>query len=173
MGSEVVTIAVGEKDTIFNIHKNLIRATSAFFYDVLRVDPATDETFALKNIEAAVFKLFVEFLYTKRVPAVSASMTPSTQALRTKQLCQLYAFADHFHLNFEIRNKIMDRIQDGFLIMDKLPEPGLVNGMCLSQLTLLLKSILTSLFTACPCSGPLPSCPPPHVPFILLMSPVN
>lgn len=132
MGSEVIAIVVGEKDTIFNIHKNLIRATSAFFYDMFRVDPTPGLRFALKEIDVAVFKLFIEFLYTKRVPAVSPSMTPQSQALRTKQLCQLYAFADQFHLNFEIRNKIMDRIQDGFLVMDKFPEPGLVRGMYLT-----------------------------------------
>jgi hypothetical protein len=127
---------------MFNIHKNLIRRTSAYFFDMYKTEPPAGRRFALNDEDPQVFKLFVEFLYTQRVPAVSTTMSDGARALRTKQLCQLYAFADRFQVQFEIRNRIMDKIQDGFAVLDKFPEPGLVQGMCPGRLSLGFKALL-------------------------------
>ena len=53
-------------------------------------------------------------------------MTPVAQALRLKDLCQLYSLIDLLQVRFDIRNKVMDRIQDGFAVIDKFPEPQLI-----------------------------------------------
>lgn len=130
MGCEIVTLYVGPNEVMFNVHKNLIVATSGLFADFFQAPLAPGQKHHLKEDEVDAFKLFTEYMYSKRIPAVDDMfMEPSDMARRIKGLCQFYAFADKYYLKFEIRNRIMDHIQDGFREMKKLPEPGLVRGM--------------------------------------------
>ncbi len=118
MGWETVPIQIGtgQRGKKFAVHKNLICATSAIFMDMFSNPPRQGHTFSMPKEDVDTFDLFNNYLYTKRIPDFSPSMTPQYRAYRTRVLCQLYTFAEKYSLKFEIRNKIMDRIQDGFLI---------------------------------------------------------
>jgi hypothetical protein len=129
MGSEMVTLYVGQKQEPFSVHKNLICSTGKFFDEFLNVSRPAGQRIVLAAETPAVFKLFIEYLYTKSIPCVRQHINRLAQAQRLKDLCQLYAFADRFKLENIIRNKIMDSIQDGFCIMSKLPEGGLVKAI--------------------------------------------
>ena len=48
------------------------------------------------------------------------------QAGRLRELCQLSAFSEKFYLSNRFSNKVLDAIQDGFLLCDQLPEVGLI-----------------------------------------------
>jgi hypothetical protein len=129
MGSEVLAIGVGQEKVVFNIHKNLLIAAGKKFQDVANTRLPPGRIAVLHKTQPDIFKLFQDYLYQKRVPPVMANTTPLAQSKRLKDLCQFYVFADELELNNTIRNKIMDAIQDGFVIMDKLPDPGLVDSI--------------------------------------------
>jgi hypothetical protein len=130
MGSEIVAIYVGagKNKQPFSVHKKLITATGPFFVDLFNVSTSQGRPVALAAENPAPFKLFVEFIYTKRVPGVRPAVGPArmAQVARLKDLCQLYAFADRYKLHNVVRNKVMDSIQDGFITLQLLPEAGLV-----------------------------------------------
>jgi BTB/POZ domain len=127
MGSEIVTIYVGAVKQPFSIHKKLITATGPFFVDLFNVSTTQGQPVVLAAENPGSFKLFIEFLYTKRVPKVRpAEPDRLIQVARLRELCQLYAFTDRYKLNNVVRNRVMDSIQDGFATVKLLPEAGLI-----------------------------------------------
>jgi hypothetical protein len=130
MGSEIVTLHVGPKRQHFSVHKNLLAGTCNFFRECLSGDELpTGKPIMLEAECPSIFKLFIEFLYTKAIPRVQGNVDRLSQSQRLRDLCQLYAFTDKYHLENRIKNSVIDAIQDGFLIMNKLPESGLVTAI--------------------------------------------
>ena len=126
MGADIFTIGVGKPPVTFAVHKNLLSTSGQSFHDMASLKLPEGKFVVLHNEEPKVFKLFLDYLYQKRVPRVSPNTNSFVQAERLKELCQLYAFADKHGLNRTFRNKIMDVIQDGFLTIGALPELPLV-----------------------------------------------
>jgi hypothetical protein len=118
MGSEVVCIYIGLGKAEFSIHKQLLLSAGQIF--------KASERVTLGKEDPAVFKLFVEFLYTNNVPNVHPSMSAPANDERLANLCKLYAFANKFRVVNRIANRIMDAIQDGFRFVNKLPDLHLV-----------------------------------------------
>lgn len=130
MGYETVNIYIGDPSKKFTIHKNLLCATGTVFDKMYNSELFKSGCKVVMNTEdPAAFKLFVDYLYSRRVPGATTSMSIAAQSLRVKQLCQLYAYADKLEMNYEIRNKIMDKIQDGFTLINVTPEPGLLGAI--------------------------------------------
>jgi len=130
MGFELITIYVGNEQHAFGVHKNLLSASGTYFQNLCNSSQQLKQSsIHLKDELTTAVKLFIEFLYTKAVPPVRASSPDVQQAERLKDLCQLYAFADTYKLHNPIRNKAMDAIQDGFLLIGKFPQAGLVCGL--------------------------------------------
>ena len=67
--------------------------------------------------------------YTKEVPVATVAMTSLQQSNRLRDLCQLFVFAEKFYLPHTLTNKILDAIQDGFLLARRLPDAGLVRAV--------------------------------------------
>ena len=126
MGSEVIRIYIGLSKVEFSIHKQLLLSAGHIFADMFPPGRKPTERVTLGKEDPKVFKLFVEYLYTKTIPHVNSSMSLQANQQRLHDLCQLYAFSDKFRLEVKICNKIMDAIQDGFLFLDKLPDLPLV-----------------------------------------------
>ena len=132
MGSEVVSLYIGDgpHQQVFTIHKNLLFGAGAIFEEMFSpkiLKPG--QKMVLKNEDPIAFKLFVEFLYSRNAPAVTSAMTPGKQAIRVNHLCQLYAFLEKYQVKWEIRNKVMDRIQDGFAVLNMLPQPRMITSV--------------------------------------------
>lgn len=56
-------------------------------------------------------------------------MTAIQKSSRLVALCQLFVFSENFYLSNEFSNKVMDAIQDGFVLTGGLPEGGLIRGI--------------------------------------------
>ncbi len=156
MGSEVVEIRVGRKgeEVSYTIHKKLLSETGGIFHEIASSRSETARIFALNDTDPAVFKLFVEILYSRRVPEVLPSATLAAREEMLKTLCRLYAMVDKYNLKQALRNRVMDKVQDGFLKVGRLPEPGLVKAIyqntspgsqlrkfCAASLVFLLRSL--------------------------------
>lgn len=102
MGSDMVTVVVGKDKVPFSVHKNLIVATSSVFAQVFSTPLKATEQITFTPDQPAAFKLFVEYLYTKRIPTVLPNASLTAQSARLRDLCQLYAFADRYALNNEV-----------------------------------------------------------------------
>jgi hypothetical protein len=129
MGSEIIQIGIGKVPTKFAIHKDLVCRTGEAMAALINKPLAPGKIVVLAAEDPAIFKLFVELMYSRNVPAVTETMVPVAQAARINQLCQLYAFLEKYQVKFDIRNKVMDRIQDGFALTNLLPEPGIVKAI--------------------------------------------
>ncbi|KAI4616875.1 hypothetical protein J4E83_006457 [Alternaria metachromatica] len=66
---EVVAIAIGPSKTIFRIHESLLCSKSEYFRTAYngRWKDSTDGV-VLEDVDVGVFKLFVNWLYTSKVP---------------------------------------------------------------------------------------------------------
>lgn len=126
MGSEVVRIYIGLGKAEFSIHKQLLLSAGQIFSDMFPPTRKACERVTLGKEEPAVFKLFVEYLYTNIVPNVQPSMSAQANNERLANICKLYAFGLKFRVANRISNRFMDAIQDGFRFVDKLPDLPLV-----------------------------------------------
>jgi hypothetical protein len=129
MGSEVVRTYIGIGKVEFSIHKQLLLSAGHIFSEMFPPGRKSTERVTLGKEDPHIFKLFVEYLYTKTVPRVHGGMNAQASAKRLHDLCQLYAFSDKFQLEFTICNKIMDTIQDSFYFLGTLPDISLVNAV--------------------------------------------
>jgi hypothetical protein len=129
MGSEIIQIGIGKLPTKFAIHKELICRTGEAMGALVNSPLAPGKIIVLSAEDPAIFKLFVEYIYSRKVPAATEAMTPGARASRVNHLCQLYAFLEKYQVNFEIRNKVMDCIQDGFALTALLPESGIIKAI--------------------------------------------
>lgn len=129
MGSMMVALVVGPKKECISVHRNLISGHGTYFDRLINASDEPDQPISLTAEVPSVVKLFIEYLYTKTIPPVRLGTDRLSQAERLKDLCQLYTFTDRYCMGNVIRNKVMDSIQDGFLAMNKLPEPGLVKAI--------------------------------------------
>ena len=102
MGSDLVIILVGPQDLKMAIHKNLLCATSPSFAGAIDALLADGRDISFTSEDPTVFKLFVEFLYTKQVPHVRESAALGDQLNRLKNLCQLYAFVEKYDMHNEV-----------------------------------------------------------------------
>lgn len=68
-------------------------------------------------------------MYTKQIAVVTAAMSDLQQSSRTRDLCQLFVFAERFYLPHKFSNQILDAIQDAFFLTGKLPDYGLITGI--------------------------------------------
>jgi hypothetical protein len=126
MGSEVVSIYIGQGKRKFTVHKKLLLGAGQIFSDMFPVGRKATERVTLGKEEPEIFKLFVEYLYTKIIPRLHNGISVDANAQRIRDLCQLYAFLDKFQLDVKICNKVMDTIQDGFYFLDTLPDTDLI-----------------------------------------------
>ncbi|KAH7363921.1 hypothetical protein BKA65DRAFT_389525, partial [Rhexocercosporidium sp. MPI-PUGE-AT-0058] len=130
LGYEVLTLVVGVEPRVepFAVHKNMLRDLGGKFTQMC-VDSPSGTKVLLKHEDPEVFKLLLDYAYTDEIPHVSVWANANEKAIQLRNLIQFYALADKFKLNFEVRNKTMDNIQDGFYIVGKLPEGPLVHAV--------------------------------------------
>jgi len=102
MGSEMIVVLVGPDKQKIGIHKNLLCATSPSFASAIDAVLAERMQISFNTESPTMFKLFVEFLYTKQVPRVRANADPIVQANRLKDLCQMYIFTEKYSMNHEV-----------------------------------------------------------------------
>lgn len=76
-----------------------------------------------------MFYHFENYVYYGRYPTVEGTMNPIQRATRIVEMCQLYVFAETIYMPNEFTNKLMDNIQDGFAIANRLPEGGLIHSI--------------------------------------------
>ena len=126
MGLDIVVIGVGKIPTHFALHKNLVVRTGEKIAALINQPLEPGKITVLSAEDPAVFKLFIDYMYSRKVPAVTPAMHRAVQGARTSHLCQLYCFLAKFDANADIRNQTIDRIQDAFALMDALPEPRLI-----------------------------------------------
>lgn len=157
MGSEIVRLYVGFHKVEFAIHKQLLLSAGHIFSDMFPPERKPTERVNLCKEEPRVFKLFVEYLYTKAIPGVHRGMNMQANTQRLHDLCQLYAFSDKFQIEPVISNKIMDAIQDGFLYLEKLPDITLATAVYLNTPngSKLRQFCIASLLFAMPSRGDL------------------
>ena len=106
MGHEIITVLIGSAKFPISVHKNLMFATSALFKDLEANLRHVNRQIEFAHEEPSMFKLFVEYLYAKKIPQVQESSTPLEKALRIKDLCQFHTFADKWELKTEVRDNI-------------------------------------------------------------------
>ena len=126
MGTEVVQVGVGQPPVVFSVHKNLLCMMGKKLQDMANLKLPKGQVVVLANEDPNVFKLFLNYLYQQRVPQVLPNTSALVQAARLRDLCQLYAFADKNDIIHTFRNKVMDAIQDGFVLMNAFPKPPLI-----------------------------------------------
>jgi hypothetical protein len=102
MGSDMITFYVGKDNAPFSVHKNLICAAGKPFASFFGTVLEPGERYAFEDESPAILKLFIEYLYTKRIPTVHVHALPIAKSLRLKDLCQLYAFAEKYRLENEV-----------------------------------------------------------------------
>ncbi|APA06501.1 predicted protein [Sclerotinia sclerotiorum 1980 UF-70] len=134
MGMETVVLKVGSDDgngtMVFSIHKNLLQSSSPRFVKMLNSRVLDrNKIYSIHDTSPSVFKLFNEYLYTRRVPGVSHRLSQSAQGTRISELCQLYVFAEIFEMDINFLNKIMDAIQDGLALSSSLLTYALVKNI--------------------------------------------
>ncbi|KAG9246596.1 hypothetical protein BJ878DRAFT_274473 [Calycina marina] len=124
LGWEMVVMRVGTGGTAMSAHKSLLVNTSPRFAQAIDHVIAEDREITFSEETPEMMKIFMEFLYTKRVPTVHEYASPIDQSSRIKNLCKMYIFAEKYYMHREIRNRVMDVIQDGFLIINSFPTEG-------------------------------------------------
>ena len=129
MGSELVNVQVGAEKLTFSVHKNLICNAGDHFMTMFTTPLKPNQIVSLSKAHPDAFKLFIDYLYSKRIPAVTRAMVLVKQGARLRELCQLYSFLESYDAKVIIRNKVMDAIQDGFAIMNKFPQYHLIKGI--------------------------------------------
>lgn len=129
MGSDVVQLLVGTEKVLFTIHRNLLLATGDAFVKAFDPKKNTKARITMSSKSPEVIKLFVDFIYTRHVPAVTSLMSESSKFMRIRNLCQLYVFSEELDLQPIIRNQIFEKIQDGFLLLGKLPDTSLISSI--------------------------------------------
>jgi hypothetical protein len=157
MGSEIVHLYVGSNKVEFTIHRQLLLGAGHIFSEMFPPERKPTERVTLGKEEPRVFKLFVEYLYTKTIPGVHRGMGLQANTQRLHDLCQLYAFSDKFQIDPIISNKIIDAIQDAFLFLEKLPDLPLVSAVYLNTPcgSKLRQFCIASLLFAMPSRGDL------------------
>ncbi|KUJ22635.1 uncharacterized protein LY89DRAFT_763083 [Mollisia scopiformis] len=132
LGSEMVVVAVGKVQEKITIHKGLLDnyAPAMSKAAVLLSTQAPIFELDLPNVDVAVFKLFAQVMYSGgQVPSITATMLPLTQIVLIRSLAQLYTFFERYHIKFELCNKIMDRIQDGYVVMKTFPSSDFASSI--------------------------------------------
>ncbi|POS86212.1 hypothetical protein EPUL_001948 [Erysiphe pulchra] len=129
MGSDIVQILVGREKRLFTIHKDLLLATGDAFVKAFDPKKNTKGRITMSSKSPDVVKLFIDFIYTRNVPAVTSIMSESSKFRRIRNLCQLFVFTEELDLLPIIRNQIFDKIQDGFLLLGKLPDTSLISSI--------------------------------------------
>jgi len=112
----------------FNVHKQLLYDNSSLFAEFFR-EMGPNQLITLKGENPNSFKLFITYLYSEQVPGVPVNANVIAQATRLKDLCQLYTMGEKYTFTPKFLNKVIDRIQDGFAITRKVPEPPLIQNI--------------------------------------------
>ncbi|KAF4635214.1 hypothetical protein G7Y89_g2886 [Cudoniella acicularis] len=128
LGIKITPFMVGPRREVFIVHKNLLTKVGPNLLRMSDQVPA-GKSIAMEAETIGSFNLLLEFLYKDKIPSVTATMDGTTQGTRLRDLCQLYAFAAKYGLDMNFRNKIMDTIQDGFLVLGRLPDVPLTNAI--------------------------------------------
>ena len=102
MGSDIVVVFVGPDRQKMGIHKNLLCATSPSFAHAIESLLAEGKAINFSTESPMMFKLFVEFLYTKQVPRVRSSADLIDQADRLRNLCKMYTFTEKYAMHNEV-----------------------------------------------------------------------
>jgi hypothetical protein len=127
MGVDIIVIGIGEVPTRFSVHSNLICRTSEKLSALLRQPlPQGQELHVLQQEDPATFRLFVEYLYTRKIPGITMAMDRATQQIRTIQLCKLHCFFDRYDVKAVIMNQTLDCIQDSLATLDIFPNAELI-----------------------------------------------
>jgi hypothetical protein len=127
MGNEVVIISIGGKEQrVTTVHKGLLLRDAPALCANITASDGPVSYLQLPDDDFTAIKLFMECIYSRSVPGVTASMDHATRGLRMKELARLYCFCEKHHVNFQVRNKVMDAIQDGFRLLGRAPPPVFV-----------------------------------------------
>ncbi|KAI1004314.1 hypothetical protein K3495_g3899 [Podosphaera aphanis] len=129
MGTEILQVVVGPEKTVFSVHKDLLLPTGPAFIKAFDPDINHKKRITMTKEDPETFKLFVELLYTRQVPAVAPAMSEEGKAHRLVGLCKLYVFAEAMKVLPTMQNQIFDKVQDGFLLLDELPNASLISSV--------------------------------------------
>lgn len=130
-----MALKVGSSDNVygvlvFSIHKNLLMNSSRRFARMLEeTEVDRNHMYSIQDTNPAVFKLFNEYLYTRRIPSISPRASKTEQGTRISELCQLYVFAEIFEMHNTFLNKIMDAIQDTLVVSSTVLGASLVRNI--------------------------------------------
>ncbi|CZT09947.1 hypothetical protein WAI453_007128 [Rhynchosporium graminicola] len=129
LGYEILTLVVGQdpKTETLAVHTNVLRELGGYFSQMCNEPDAS--RIILTNEHPEVVKLLIEFAYSNELPEVSLYATNGEKASQLRYLVQFYAMVDKFGLEAEVRNKTMDKIQEGFYIVGKFPEGPLIHAV--------------------------------------------
>jgi hypothetical protein len=121
LGTELVTIYVGNKPAQFVIHKKLLCDTTDFFLKAFSGSFKESEgVLRLPEESPGVFSLFIDWLYRSRIAHTNSGR-------HWVNLFNLYIFAEKLCLN-ELANRTMDRIRHTYaLLSSALVTPALAS----------------------------------------------
>ncbi|PVH85711.1 hypothetical protein DL98DRAFT_36737 [Cadophora sp. DSE1049] len=130
LGYEIVTLVVGKDPTTepFAVHKNILRDVGGVFAKMCEESPSGSKIL-LPEEDPEVIKLLIDYAYSDELPMVSVHSNEGERGVELRRLVQFYALVEKFNVNYEIRNKVMDNIQNGFYIVGKLPEGPLIQAV--------------------------------------------
>ncbi|KAK0119332.1 hypothetical protein ONS95_008174 [Cadophora gregata] len=130
LGYEIVTLVVGKDPATepFAVHKNILRDVGGMFVKMCEESP-NGSNVRMPEEDPEVIKLLIDYAYSDELPMVSVFSTEGERGVELRRLVQFYALLDKFDVNHEIRNKVMDNIQNGFYIVGKLPEGPLIQAI--------------------------------------------
>jgi hypothetical protein len=124
MGFEISTFKIGNapNQKLYSIHKDLFRKVGGKLRRQSKHLKQT-QVIDIPDVAPNIFNFLVLYLYYNTIPSVSNAADTAIKSARVRDLCMFYVFLEKMKVNNELLNKVMDGIQDGFLMLDILPEP--------------------------------------------------
>jgi uncharacterized protein YcgL (UPF0745 family) len=124
MGFEISTFKIGKapNQKLYTIHKDLFRKVGGKLRKQSKHLKQT-QIIDIAEVAPSIFDILVLYLYINTIPPVSNVSDTATKSARVRDLCMFYVFLEKMKVNNELLNKVMDGIQDGFFMLDLLPEP--------------------------------------------------
>jgi len=119
-GTDIVTIYVGPKRKAFVFHKKLLCDRSDFFSKIFNSGSkeSIEEVMFLSAEKPEIFDSMVNFIYRDTLPIFPSKEYSDIDHANQKyctQMFHLFALAEKLCIN-GLANKVMDRIQDVFLL---------------------------------------------------------
>ncbi|KAH6637817.1 hypothetical protein C7974DRAFT_282539, partial [Boeremia exigua] len=108
-GQEIIKVIVGSGDLCktFVVHTTLLRKHAPVFFDRIMTNE-TPDVIRLPNTEPEVFSLYVQYMYTQKLPSKPDSVKPNREdhVHETNLLCKLFALVKFVHDDLAAKDAI-------------------------------------------------------------------